>query len=357
MRQLGKYPHRFLPPSIIKTIPEVSIILPFKNAGQTISDSINSICAQLFESWELILIDDSSTDHSADQVFQFSKHDQRISVYQNKGAGIVDALNTGLSYANGEFIARMDADDVMHRERLSLQYRYLRCNADVGVVSSLVNHTGDSSQDSRGFERYIDWSNGIMTNEGISINRFIESPISHPTVMFRKELISKYGYYSNGPFPEDYELWLRLLHNDVKFAKINRSLLNWKDHSGRLSRTDKRYDRSSFQSIKARYVSLWIKQNLDHEMEVHAWGFGKVARRQVHYLQLNGVTIKCFYEVDPNKIERPKSSDKVISIEKIPPCGEIFLLVLIGSMGIREEIGKYLTARGYKNGKDFLHLA
>ncbi|MDG1326565.1 MAG: glycosyltransferase family 2 protein [Opitutales bacterium] len=333
------------------------MILPFKNAGQTISDSIHSICAQLFESWELILIDDSSTDHSADEVCKLSKHDQRISIYQNKGAGIVDALNTGLSYANGEFIARMDADDVMHEDRLSLQYKYLCTNQDVGVVSSLVKHTGDSSQDSRGFERYVDWSNGIMSNEGISINRFIESPISHPTVMFRKKLISKYGHYLKGPFPEDYELWLRLLHNGVKFAKINRSLLDWKDHLCRLSRTDKRYARSAFQRIKARYVSLWIKQNLDHEMELHAWGFGKVARRQVHYLQLNGVTIKCFYEVDPNKIERPQSNVKVLSIEEIPPRGKAFMLVLIGSMGIREEIGKHLTAKGYRNGKDFLHLA
>ena len=78
---------------------------------------------------------------------------------------------------------------------------------------------------------------------------------------------------------------------------------------------------------------------------------------QVHYLQLNLVAIKYFDELDPNKRERSESNDEVLSIEQIPPYREEFMLVLVGVMGIHQEIGKYLTARGSKNRKDLLYIA
>ena len=135
----------------------------------------------------------------------------------------MNALNQGLEESTSELIARMDSDDEMHPARLLEQVSFLDNRDDIGLVATMVKHVPSGDHDTRGHQNYVNWTNTIISSRDISTNRFIESPFAHPSVMFRKELISRYGGYQNGDFPEDYELWLRLLRNNVKMEKINKN--------------------------------------------------------------------------------------------------------------------------------------
>jgi glycosyltransferase involved in cell wall biosynthesis len=318
---------------------------------------LKSIINQTFEDWELVAIDDFSTDNSHSLLTQFSQKDQRIKVFRNVGSGIVNGLNLGISLAKSDFIARMDADDIMFPNRLSEQMQLMYSNKDLGLVSSLVKHLPSDNQDARGYESYVKWTNEIKSNFEISNSRFIESPFAHPSVIFRKELIHRYGGYRSGNFPEDYELWLRFLKNNVKMQKVDKVLLEWRDRKNRLSRTDSRYSLRAFQRIKAEYFQHWIKENITLPLPIHAWGAGKFARRQIKYLQEFGINIECSYEVDFKKIKISKDHYKINHYKDIPPPGACFIVVLVGQQKIRQKINRFLKKRGYEIIKDYIFLA
>jgi glycosyltransferase involved in cell wall biosynthesis len=131
--------------------PEVSIILPFRNAGETIRECMNSILAQSYTDWELIAIDDHSTDTSAEIIRGYSHEDSRIKCLNTPGVGIADALNFGVEKANSGIIARMDSDDLMRSTRLEEQLKYLTQKPAVDLVSSEVLQISDMA------EGKIDW--------------------------------------------------------------------------------------------------------------------------------------------------------------------------------------------------------
>ena len=193
--------------------------------------------------------------------------------------------------------------------------------------------------------------------EEISLNRFIESPFAHPSVMFRIGLLGSYGGYKNGDFPEDYELWLRLLENNVKMFKLDQVLLEWRDSKTRLSRNDKRYSLNGFQKVKAKYLKEWLAKNISPKIPIHCWGAGKNAKKQIRHLLQNDIVIQCIYEVDRNKIRYNNIPIKMLHFEQIPIAGKCFLLILIGKGAIRQKIKHLLESRGYRLGKHYLLMA
>ena len=145
---------------------------------------------------------------------------------------------------------------------------------------------------SSGYARYVKWINSLIFQEDIFVNRFVESPVAHPSVMFEKALVQQYGAYREGNFPEDYELWLRWMHKGVKFGKVNRPLLLWNDHPKRLSRKDARYASFSFYKIKAFYLAAWLKEK--NIREVAIWGGGKQSAKRAFLLENYDIKIAHF---------------------------------------------------------------
>jgi len=165
-------------------MPKISILLPIYNAAQTLSQTLTSVLRQRFVDFEIIAINDGSQDETAQILDAFAKKDTRIQVIHTPHVGLIDTLNLGLAHARGPYIARFDADDVMHPSRLQQQYNFLQAHPNIAVISSRIQ-CFPRPQIAGGFAMYEHWLNSLLTPQDIARDIFVESPIVHPSVLMR----------------------------------------------------------------------------------------------------------------------------------------------------------------------------
>lgn len=338
--------------------PVVSIILPFRNASKTILRCIESIQIQTLENWELLAINDQSTDTTENKIQRLVNDDSRVKYFYTKKPGIVSALNLGVEHAKSELIARMDSDDVMYPLRLEKQIGFLKKHKEVGVIASKVCYKLNFGEPiGKGFEEYVKWSNSIQEVNEISLHRFEESPIIHPSVVFRKMLVKTYGGYRDGPFPEDYELWLRWQSRGVKICKLKEVLLDWYDGEHRASRIENKYSKHSFQRAKAKYIKAWLEEHQYHQKKLICWGAGTVAKVQIRILIENNILVGGIYEVDPKKIGNHFLGIPIFDVKGFNLQSNEFMLVLTGSRSAKNKIRHFLDTRNLVYGKHYLFFA
>ncbi|GAB6060556.1 glycosyltransferase family 2 protein [Desulfonatronum parangueonense] len=340
----------------------ISVILPIHNAAKTLPAALDSLLAQTWMDFEILAVDDGSDDdHGAVPgtraiLSEYAAMDSRILPLFMEHEGIVQALNHGLAFAGGEYIARMDADDVCHPDRLRIQADFLRLHPEVGLVACTADF-GGSPAHAGGYKRHLDWTNTLLSHDQISLGRFRESPLVHPTVMFRRRLVEQFGGYRDGLFPEDYELWLRWLECGVRMEKTPEKLYVWNDPPGRLSRTHPRYDVTEFYKTKARYLAQWLTAHNPGHPEIMVMGAGRITRRRAEMLLPHGVRISAWVDIDPRKVNRRVADRPVIHRNDIPPPGECFIVSYVAGHGAAEDITAFLTSRGYSQGRHFLLAA
>jgi len=328
--------------------PEISVILPFYNAELTLKAAVESILHQSFKDFELILVDNNSTDKSPVIAKHLAANDSRISVLNEEKQGVANAMNCGLEHARGILLARMDADDISHPERLEKQHEYLNKNAEIGFVGSEVKYV-PHYENTAGFQRFVDWANSFHTSKEIELNRFVEIPVVNPTMLFRRELFEKYGGCFDGDFPEDYEMQLRYLEAGVKMAKLPEQLLEWHDYSTRLTRTDERYSTKAFFKTKAAYFLKWSEKNNPYHPNIWVWGAGRKTRQRAKLLELEGLKIDGFIDI----VKAKTSQKPVLHFTEIPDRGQLFIVPMVTKTGARELIKNFLLKADYIEGEDF----
>jgi glycosyltransferase involved in cell wall biosynthesis len=326
----------------------VDVLMPFRNAAETLPASLASLAAQTIP-FRLIAVDDGSTDHSASLVDAAFPR----SIIPSRGRGLVAALNTGLDHAHAPLIARMDADDTMRPDRLEKQVAALAGHPDWDAVACRVAYHGDGD----GFRRYVDWTNEQLSPEAITLNRFVESPLVHPSLCFRAELIGRFGPYRDGAFPEDYDLWLRWLEAGVVIGKVPEALLTWHDSVRRLSRTDDRYAVDAFYRLKAEYLARWLAAHNPHHPDIVVWGAGYRTRKRVRLLEEHGIRVKAYVDINPRRRGTSISGAPVLMPDALPEPSDAFVVPYVGNTGARALIAERLEARGYRHGRDFICAA
>jgi glycosyltransferase involved in cell wall biosynthesis len=336
--------------------PSISIVMPARDAASTISATVASVLAQSLDDFELLVIDDGSADATADVVIGAAAGDSRVKLLRQPRLGIVAALNHGCELAQGRYIARIDADDRMLPTRLAMQSSFLDAHAQIGVISSAVAFGGNTRLQS-GYAEHVAWVNSIMTSQSIQLRRFVESPVAHPSVMFRRNLWSALGGYRDGDFPEDYELWLRWLEAGIAFGKLPEMLTCWHDSPGRLSRTDRRYRPDAFYRLKCKYLARWLHQHVSAERPLLLWGAGRVTRKRFASLADRGVKLAGYVDIDPLKIGRQIDGRPVLAPGELPFPDECFVIVGVGSRGAREAILEFLLQHARQEGIDFILAA
>ncbi len=328
----------------------ISVVLPFFQANQTLERAAQSILQQTFTDFELLLVDNNSTDGSAEIARKLAQSDSRVKLLHEPQQGVVFAMNRGMADATGSTLARMDADDVSLPERLEKQYRFLLDHPEIGLVGCNVRHV--SSIPSEGLQRFVDWVNGFHSEEEIWLNRFVEIPLIQPGVLFRAELVKQHGAYRHGDFPEDYELFLRWLAGGVRFAQLHEVLHEWHDSEIRLTRTDERYSTEAFYKTKAHYFAQWFQKNQAGK-ELWIWGAGRKARQRVRFLEEEGLEVSGYYDLKAHKTTEKRS----LAFHDVPQPGTQFILSMVGRYGAREKISSFLESRQYRAGVDYLMMA
>ncbi|MES2812676.1 MAG: glycosyltransferase [Bacteroidota bacterium] len=216
--------------------------MPVYNCESYIHESVQSILNQTFLNFELIIIDDCSTDNTIAIIKKFS--DNRIRLYEKENnSGLIDSLNFGISIAKGEFIARMDGDDICLPERFAKQVDFLKKNSDILLVGTALKRFGVIEDE----VRYP------VNHKDIAVRLCFNSPFGHPTIMGRKWIFEKYNYNKDFEDAEDYELWTRLVF-EGKLANIDEILLFYRTHKNQVSNT--KSNNQKLNAIKCRLRML-----------------------------------------------------------------------------------------------------
>ncbi len=337
------------PPEVSQ--PRVSILLPVFNAAEFLQACLRSLERQTLNDFELIAVDDGSIDGSIEILREWGRSDGRLRVLERPHRGLVPSLNDGLALCRAPLVARMDADDIAHPRRLELQAEMLQARPEVAVVSCLIRHF-PAHQVAQGFRLYDDWLNSLVDHDAMYRERFVESPVAHPSVMFRKRAVEEVGGYRDRGWPEDYDLWLRLFEQGSLFAKIPRILFFWRDDARRLSRTDPRYSSNAFLQCKAHFFA---RGPVAAGTTVILWGAGPNGKRLHRYLKEEGMDIKAVIDIDPAKIGRQVRGTPVVAPENLPDLlnDRTVVVAAVASRGARQLIRERLTGLGLHEGQDF----
>lgn len=331
----------------------VSVVLPFKNEARWLPDALRSLKRQTLERFEVVLVNDGSTDDSAGIVHECCQGDGRFRSVESEGAGLVSALNTGLEAARGEWVARLDADDFCHPQRLALQLVLALALGERSVVSCKVRCFPEKAV-SAGYRGYEKWLNSLVSHDRICRDIFVESPVAHPSAFFHREAVIRAGGYRDLGLPEDYELWLRLWSMGFRFEKVPRVLLGWRERPDRFSRRSPCYSLSSFYRTKAMYLSMLP---LFRERRVVFAGSGQTARRLSRLMTAEGFKIEAFLCADPGQDGGTLRGVPVVDSERIGEYAGLPVVAASREQGARERIRNFLTDRGLVEGQDFVVCA
>ena len=217
-------------------MPPISVLMPVYNCQTFLRESIESILAQKFSDFEFIIIDDGSTDGSPNIIQEYASRDKRIQAVRNpKNKGLIETLTIGNRYCHGEFIARMDADDISLPDRLELQYAYLISHPEIDVLganSTFIDEKGNPAS-----FKLIEPSDSFF----VWLQMFFRCSIHHPTVLARSEVYKRFnelGFENTFIHAEDYAFWLRVGF-ECKFANLDIFLVNTRSHHRQVSTQNK----------------------------------------------------------------------------------------------------------------------
>lgn len=250
-----------------KNDPKLSVLMSVYNGASYLGEALDSILDQSFKDFEFIVIDDGSQDNTWEVLSDYAGKDSRLVLHRNKSnLGLTKSLNKGLNLARGEYIARMDADDISLSGRLEAQVNFLDTHPEVGLVSGgsqVIDETG----------RLIYEKIPPLEDEAIKMELLIKNnAIGHSTIMARTAKIREVGGYNeNILYSQDYDLWLRL-NVSTKFASLPVPVIKWRVQKKSISNTKRQEQLEYSFRISVRALGAWLKNGeLDLEVYERVW--------------------------------------------------------------------------------------
>jgi glycosyltransferase involved in cell wall biosynthesis len=241
-------------------MPKVTVLMPVYNGERYLREALESILRQTFSDFEFLIIDDGSRDGTS--TILRSYHDERIRVVENgRNLGLIATLNKGLQMARGEYVARMDADDISLPQRLERQLDYMERHREVCVVSSYYYHIDEKY---RVFETCRPEPKDFLISFKMHVEGY--NPICHPAAMFRTKPVRDAGGYSpEYPHAEDGALWFRLDSLGMKFGVVPRFLFLYRYHPRQITQTRSEEGTRSYFSAYAQHLSCFLGEPLGVE--------------------------------------------------------------------------------------------
>ena len=329
----------------------VSVLLPARNAALTLESCLASFSRQTEAHWECVIVDDGSTDATPVIARDAARRDPRFRVISIPHRGIVGALNEGLARCCAPLVARMDADDVMRRDRLERQAGLLDRDASLSAVGCHVRIFPRRTMSPR-LREYEGWLNSLRSAEDVARDAFVECPVAHPSLMMGRRM-ADLGYADHG-WPEDYDLVLRALGAGMRIGVVPNRLVAWRDRHDSLSRTDQRYGLSRFTACKAHYLAAGFLSQSDRYILCGYGATGSALRRALAAL---GKHPSHIVELKPTRLGKRIHGAPVIPYRDLPEVAGPPIVVSVAREGPRAEARATLAALGFTDGRDFVCAA
>jgi glycosyltransferase involved in cell wall biosynthesis len=333
----------------------VSVLLPVRDAAVTLDACLDSLAEQTLADHEVVAVDDGSCDGSGERLLVRAASDPRLRVRRTPRRGIVSALNLALAEARAPLVARMDADDRARRERLRLQVERLEADASVDILGCRVAlAVSPGAPVGAGMRAYVFWQNALLDHDAMAGARFVESPLVHPSVAMRRAALRRLGGWRDFDGPEDYELWLRAFDAGLRFAKLEETLVEWRDSPGRLTRTDPRYAPGRFLAVK---LEALARGPLAGGRAAVVWGAGPIGKAWSRALRAAGHEVWAFVEVNPRKVGTRIHGAPVVTVSEAGRLRGPLHLAAVGQRGARERIRAEAARLGLVEETDFIAVA
>ncbi|HSM35896.1 MAG TPA: glycosyltransferase [Longimicrobiales bacterium] len=336
-----------------RAAPDVSVLLPVRNGERTLERALASLDRQLFRRFEVVAVDDGSSDATAAILARWARTDPRVRPVGQPPLGIVAALETARRHARGRWLARMDADDEAHPMRLFRQYELAVSDGEVGLVGCHVRYAPRAGL-SDGARRYEAWLNALVTPQEIARDVWVECPVAHPTFFLRADVLEDVGGYRDMGWPEDYDLLLRLHLAGVRCRNVPARLLRWWDDPGRLSRNAPAYSPAAFRRCKVHHLRRSL---LAGRAGAVIWGAGPTGKAFSRALLDAGIAVLAFVEVDPRKIGQDIHGAPVVPVEEAITFAEALHLGAVGRAGGRASVRATAARVGLLEGGNFVAIA
>lgn len=245
--------------------------MPVYNAGRYLESCIVSILAQSEQEWELLAVDDFSTDATWAILENFAAKDQRIKIYKNQEKGIIPALRLAFEQSKGVWITRMDADDRMAVNKLQLLKAALVQKDKNYIATGLVEYFSEQ-QLGQGYQNYAKWLNELTLESRNFEEIYKECVIPSPCWMIHRTDFQLVGAFQSNRYPEDYDLCFRFYEQQLKVVGVPKILHYWRDYPERTSRNDATYADNRFLDLKLEY---FLKLEHSTPKKLVLWGAGK----------------------------------------------------------------------------------
>lgn len=338
--------------------PPVSVLLPVRDDEAYLPEAIASLEAQTDGDFEVLAVDDGSSDGSPDLLADWARSDPRVRVLAQPPSGIVAALERGRAEARGRWLARMDADDICEPGRFAAQRALLSSDASLVVCGSHVR-LFPRARLRDGARRYEKWLNATSEPQEVERALFVECPLAHPTFFLSAEAVKAVGGYRDRGWAEDYDLLLRLWRAGGRLAKVPEVLLRWRERPDRLQRTDDAYAPDAFVRCKIHHLtrSLLRAAAKTSLRPAAVWGAGPVGKAFARALKKAGVELRAFVEVDPRKIGQEIHGAPVLDTAGGLALDGVLHLAAVGQPGARETLRGVLRDAELREMRDFVAVA
>jgi glycosyltransferase involved in cell wall biosynthesis len=323
----------------------ISILTPYRNAEKYIHETALSILGQTHTDWEWVLVNDHSTENELEVIADLL-HDPRITVLENSGKGIVDALCTALENANGEFITRMDADDVMPDFKLAEFVQFLE-NGKEQIVTGKVKYFSQTESISDGYLKYEKWLNERVDKQDFYEQVYRECSLASGNWMMRKFDLEKCGGFTGLNYPEDYDLLFRWHEAGYSIKGFDLVTHLWRDHDLRTSKTSEDYQQKAFFSLK---ISRFISLDWDSTQQLIVNGTGQKGRLTAKVLIEKKVPF-IWISHEAGKFATGIFAHPIVGLNELPNCDQAQILntTLIAELELRHLYRKSVSKFRFYN--------